>query len=49
MANWKELEKLFTTRLTMSQRPVAVTFLAKEPVGIERIAHRVFSWLHRET
>ena len=27
MANWKELEKLFTTRLTMSQRPVAVTFL----------------------
>jgi len=38
MANWKELENLFTTRLTMSQRPVAVTFLDKEPVGIEKFS-----------
>src|SRR5260221_516918 len=38
MANWKELEKLFTTRLTMSQRPVAVTFLDKEPAGIEKFS-----------
>ena len=38
MANWKELEKSFVTRLTMSQRPVAVTFLDKEPVGIEKFS-----------
>src|SRR5258708_10619036 len=38
MANWKELEKLFTTRLIMSQRPVALTFLDKEPAGIEKFS-----------
>jgi len=38
MANWKELEKLFTTRLTMSGRPVAVTFLDTEPAGITKFS-----------
>jgi uncharacterized protein (DUF169 family) len=38
MANWKELENLFATRLTMSRRPVAVTFLDNEPAGIEKFA-----------
>jgi uncharacterized protein (DUF169 family) len=38
MANWKDLEKLFTTRLAMSQRPVAITFLEKEPTGIEKFS-----------
>jgi uncharacterized protein (DUF169 family) len=38
MANWNELEKLFTTRLTMSQRPVAVTFLDGEPTGVEKFS-----------
>jgi len=36
MANWKELEKQFAARLTMSRRPVAVTFLDTEPSGIAK-------------
>src|ERR1700676_5407850 len=36
MANWKELENLFTTRLTIHRRPVAVTFLDAEPTGITK-------------
>ena len=38
MANWKELEKQFAARLTMSRRPVAVTFLDAEPAGIEKFS-----------
>lgn len=34
MANWKELEKQFTARLSLSHRPVAVTFLDSEPPGV---------------
>jgi uncharacterized protein (DUF169 family) len=36
MANWKELEKQFAARLSMSRRPVAVTFLDAEPEGIAK-------------
>src|SRR5882762_4918769 len=38
MANWKELEKQFAARLSMSRRPVAVTFLDTEPTGIEKFS-----------
>jgi uncharacterized protein (DUF169 family) len=38
MANWKELEKQFVARLTMSRRPVAVTFLDTEPSGITKFS-----------
>src|ERR1700676_4945694 len=38
MANWSELEKKFTARLTMSRRPVAVAFLDAEPAGIEKFS-----------
>jgi uncharacterized protein (DUF169 family) len=38
MPNWKELEKQFTARLTMSRRPVAVTFLDAEPTEIEKFS-----------
>jgi uncharacterized protein (DUF169 family) len=38
MANWKELEKQFTSRLSMSRRPVAVTFLDAEPAGITKFS-----------
>ena len=38
MANWKELENLFAARLKMSRRPVAIAFLDKEPVGIEKFS-----------
>jgi uncharacterized protein (DUF169 family) len=38
MANWKELENLFTTRLTIHRRPVAVTFLDAEPTGIAKFS-----------
>jgi uncharacterized protein (DUF169 family) len=38
MANWKELETKFTDRLTMSRRPVAVTFLDNEPAGIPKFS-----------
>jgi uncharacterized protein (DUF169 family) len=36
MAKWKELEKQFAARLSMSRRPVAVTFLDAEPASIPR-------------
>jgi uncharacterized protein (DUF169 family) len=38
MANWKELEKQFAARLSMSRRPVAVTFLDAEPVGVAKFS-----------
>jgi hypothetical protein len=38
MANWKELEKQFAARLSMSCRPVAVTFLDAEPAGIAKFS-----------
>jgi uncharacterized protein (DUF169 family) len=38
MANRKELEKQFAARLSLSRRPVAVTFLDTQPVGIEKFS-----------
>lgn len=38
MTNWKELEKQFTARLALDRRPVAVTFLDKEPSGIPKFS-----------
>ncbi len=38
MANWKELEKHFAAQLSMSRRPVAVTFLDAQPAGIEKFS-----------
>jgi len=38
MGNWKELEKQFAARLTMSRQPVAVTFLDAIPAGIEKFS-----------
>ena len=38
MANWKELEKLFAARLSLSRRPVAVRFLDTQPEGIEKFS-----------
>jgi len=38
MANWKELEKQFAGRLTLSRRPVAVTFLDAEPAGVSKFS-----------
>jgi uncharacterized protein (DUF169 family) len=38
MPNWKELEKLFAARLSMSRRPVAVTFLDAAPAGVTRFS-----------
>jgi len=38
MANWKDLEKQFAERLSMSRRPVAVAFLDAEPAGIPKFS-----------
>jgi uncharacterized protein (DUF169 family) len=38
MANWKELEDRFMTRLRLERRPVAVTFLDAEPSGIPKFS-----------
>jgi uncharacterized protein (DUF169 family) len=38
MANWKELEKQFASRLSMGRRPVAVSFLDVEPAGISKFS-----------
>jgi len=38
MPNRKELEKLFAARLSMSRRPVPVTFLDTQPEGIEKFS-----------
>lgn len=38
MANWKELEKQFTDRLSMGRRPVAISFLDAEPAGVPKFS-----------
>ena len=38
MAHWIELEKLFTARLILGRRPVAVTFLDREPSGVAKFS-----------
>jgi uncharacterized protein (DUF169 family) len=38
MATWNELEKQFTSRLTLGRRPVAVTFLDAEPSGVAKFS-----------
>ncbi|MBZ5659904.1 MAG: DUF169 domain-containing protein [Acidobacteriia bacterium] len=38
MANWKELEKQFTTRLSMGRRPVAISFLDAIPAGVPKFS-----------
>jgi uncharacterized protein (DUF169 family) len=38
MTNWKELEKQFVARLSLSQRPVAITFLDAEPAGVSKFS-----------
>jgi len=38
MANWKELERQFTARLSLTRRPVAVRFLDAEPAGIPKFS-----------
>jgi uncharacterized protein (DUF169 family) len=38
MANWKELENQFASRLSMSCRPVAITFLDAEPAGVSKFS-----------
>ncbi|HEY2646373.1 MAG TPA: DUF169 domain-containing protein [Candidatus Acidoferrales bacterium] len=38
MTNWTELEKKFAGRLALDKRPVAVTFLDKEPAGVPKFS-----------
>lgn len=38
MPDWKKLEDLFTTRLKLDRRPVAVTFLDAEPKGVAKFS-----------
>jgi uncharacterized protein (DUF169 family) len=38
MANWKELEHLYATRLKLDRRPVAVTFLDAVPPGVPKFS-----------
>ena len=38
MANWKELEGKFTSRLALDRRPVAVTFLDAIPAGVAKFS-----------
>jgi len=38
MANWKDLEKQFIERLSLTRRPVAVAFLEAEPAGIPKFS-----------
>jgi uncharacterized protein (DUF169 family) len=38
MANWNELEKQFTARLTLGRRPVAITFLDAVPPGVAKFS-----------
>jgi len=38
VANWKELENQFASRLALKQRPVAVTFLDAEPAGVSKFS-----------
>ena len=38
MANWQELEKQFTSRLSMGRRPVAISFLDAVPSGVAKFS-----------
>ena len=38
MTNWKEFEGQFTARLSLDRRPVAVTFLDKEPTNVPKFS-----------
>lgn len=38
MANWKELERKFTSGLALERRPVAVTFLDAIPAGVAKFS-----------
>jgi uncharacterized protein (DUF169 family) len=38
MPNWKELEAKFAARLSMSRRPVAISFLDTAPAGVEKFS-----------
>ena len=38
MTNWKELEARFTDRLSMSRRPVAISFLDAAPAGVSKFS-----------
>jgi uncharacterized protein (DUF169 family) len=38
MTNWNEFEEQFTARLGLDRRPVAVTFLDKEPANIPKFS-----------
>jgi uncharacterized protein (DUF169 family) len=38
MTNWKEFEEQFTARLALDRRPVAVTFLDKEPSNVPKFS-----------
>jgi len=40
MTDWKELEKQFAARLSMSNRPVAVAFLDEPPAGVAKFSGR---------
>ena len=40
MTDWKELEKQFAARLSMSNRPVAVAFLDEPPAGVSKFSGR---------
>jgi len=38
MANWNELEKQFASRLSMSRRPVAISFMDAAPAGVPKFS-----------
>jgi uncharacterized protein (DUF169 family) len=38
MSNWNEFEEQFTARLGLDRRPVAVTFLDKEPANVPKFS-----------
>jgi uncharacterized protein (DUF169 family) len=38
MANWKDLEKQFSTRLVLARRPVAISFLDAEPANVSKFS-----------
>jgi uncharacterized protein (DUF169 family) len=38
MANWKELETQFSTRLSLGRRPVAITFLDSAPTNVAKFS-----------
>src|SRR5665213_3546998 len=38
MSSWKELEKQFTERLSLTRRPVAIAFLDAAPTGVAKFS-----------